>query len=392
MPRPKRGVFKRSQRKKVLIALYWWEDRVFEGVAQAAAEYGWILDCRMRWMHVIPQLTEWKGDGIIANPGFSEPLQPLLDLVKNSGIPTIELQSFGDDPCAARVILDQEAIGRMAARYFLSLGFRNLSYVQFADNQLEESRSAGFAEAAQAAGANVFKVRFGSLARTLARQPKPLALWAVNDVNAIDVLTACLDAGYRVPEEVAVMGADDSRVFCDFAEVPLSSVSCNFEEQGRVAARMLHEVMEGNPPAAETVRVRPSGVTSRRSADTIAVPDLAASRALRLIRDRFQEALKMPEIAREVGVSLRRLQNAFRRHFGFTMAHELARVRVEHSKELLTDRRLKLEAVALESGFSNRFHYIRAFQRLTGETPTAFRRRIRQEDSESNEPAHPRIG
>lgn len=366
---------RREVRRKVLIALYWWEDRVFEGVAQVAAEHGWILDCRMRWRHMIPELASWQGDGIIANPGLSRPIEPLIDLIGRSEIPTVGLQGFGEYPSTVRVVLDHGAIGRMAAEHFLSLGFERIGYVLFADNPIEHARCDGFAGAVEAAGARFFRIPIAELRERLAAESMPVGLWALNDLNAIDVTTACLDAGFRVPEEVAVLGTDDSRTLCDFSEVPLSSVRCNFEEQGRVAAEILHRLMEGEALESESLVIEPAGVTSRRSTDTIAIPDLAAIEALRFIRDRFEEPLTVEQVAREVGVSLRRLQDSFRKHLGFTMAHEIARVRVEHARTLLADPQLKLDAVALESGFSSRFHFIRAFQRIMGETPTAYRKR-----------------
>lgn len=374
---------RRSHRRRVLLALYWWEDRVFEGVAKVAAERGWILDCRMRWTHMLPDLPQWRGDGIIANPGISQPLGPLLELLENSGIPAVGLQRFGDYPCALRVVPDHAAIGRLAAQHLLSLGFKHLGYVLFAENPIERARSNGFAEAVRTAGATFQEIPFDHLRAQLEALPKPLALWTVNDRNAIDVTTACLDADLQVPEEVAVMGADDSRILCDFAEVPLSSVNCNFEAQGFAAATRLHHLMEGEADAGETILIQPTGVSRRRSTDTVAIPDLAAIRALRILRDRFQEPLSIPEVAREVGVSVRRLQDAFRQHLGFTMVHEQMRVRVEHARRLLSDRQLKLDAVALESGFSSRFHLIRAFQRITGETPAAYRKRFANADAES---------
>jgi AraC-like DNA-binding protein len=59
------------------------------------------------------------------------------------------------------------------------------------------------------------------------------------------------------------------------------------------------------------------------------------------------------------------------------MLDELTRLRVEHSKRLLLNPKLKIETVGVESGFSNRFHFIRAFQRVTGETPKEYRKRLK---------------
>lgn len=337
----------------------------------------------MRWRNIIPDLPSWRGDGIIANPGLSNPITPLVELIERSGIPTVGLQRFGEYPCTTRVVLDHEAIGKTAGEYLLSLGFRRLGYVSFADNAIEKARCRGFVKAVEDAGAAVFQIPFVGLKEWVFAQPKPIALWAVNDLNAVEVTTACLDAGLRVPEEVAVLGADDSHTLCEFSEVPLSSVRCNFEEQGTLAATILHQLMEGEKRDPGPFVIQPAGVSGRRSTDTIAVPDLDVTRALRLIRDRFREPLTVEEIAAEVGVSLRRLQDAFQRHLPFTMVQEVARVRVEHARTLLADRRLKLDAVALECGFSSRFHFIRTFERVTGETPTAWRKRMENESAEA---------
>ena len=73
-------------------------------------------------------------------------------------------------------------------------------------------------------------------------------------------------------------------------------------------------------------------------------------------------------------MSLRKVQTHFQKHMGHSLLDELTHLRVEHSKKLLANRRLKIETVGLESGFSSRFHFIRAFQRVTGQTPKDYRR------------------
>ena len=363
-----------QERKRVLLALYWWEDRILEGVAKVAAEKGWILDCRMRWLNTLPDLSRWKGDGIIANPGVSNPMQPLIDLIDSSSIPTVGLQNFGDYPSTAKVLLDHESIGRVAAEHLLSLGFETLGYVTFANNAIEKTRCEGFTRKAHASGAKTAEFHIEKLLEKLQSEPKPIALWAVNDLNAIEVMTQCLDAGYKIPEEVAVLGTDDTHILCDLAAVPLSSVNCNFETFGEQAANLLHALMQGLPCPDAAILIQPSHVTVRRSTDTIAIPDLAAIQALRIIRDRYQTPLTIPQIAKEVGVSVRQLQTSFQRHLGFTMIQELTRIRVKHAKQLLQQTDLKLDAIALDCGFSNRFHFIRAFQRVTHIRPTAFRK------------------
>jgi DNA-binding LacI/PurR family transcriptional regulator len=43
----------------------------------------------------------------------------------------------------------------------------------------------------------------------LAKQPRPTAIFAANDLAAIDVLNSVLGAGLKVPEDIAVVGYDD---------------------------------------------------------------------------------------------------------------------------------------------------------------------------------------
>jgi LacI family transcriptional regulator len=54
-------------------------------------------------------------------------------------------------------------------------------------------------------------------------------------LGALNVLSA---RGIRVPEQVKLIGIDDSP-FCDMASVPLSSVSQEFQVRGRIAVRLL---------------------------------------------------------------------------------------------------------------------------------------------------------
>lgn len=379
MSEPSFWIKNKSPRRRILLALYWWEDRVFEGVARFAAEHSWTLDCQMKWTHALPSMKEWKGDGIIANPGFSSPVKPLIQLIKSSNAPVVGLQTFGEYSHTARVLQDHNAIGGLGAKHFSELKFQRVGFVKFADHPVETTRCKAFESSARAAGLDYHEFTFEGFQDEITKVPKPIGLMAMNDINAISLMTACLDSGFSIPEDVALVGADDSRIMCELAEVPLSSVNCNFEEIGYRAAETLQRLMDGEEILNTEQTIAPRGISMRRSTDTIAVPDPDAAKALRLIRDLFTENIGVSDIADQIGVPIRRLQASFQKNLGFTMIQELSRVRVEHAKTLLADKDLKLEAVALDSGFTSRFHLIRAFQRIAGETPASYRKRITDE-------------
>jgi DNA-binding LacI/PurR family transcriptional regulator len=72
----------------------------------------------------------------------------------------------------------------------------------------------------------------------LARHPEIDAVFAASDLMALGVLQALRAAGKSVPDDVAVVGFDDSAVAVA-AEPPLSSVRQPIEEMGREMTRLL---------------------------------------------------------------------------------------------------------------------------------------------------------
>jgi LacI family transcriptional regulator len=360
-------------RPRVLVAQSWWQDRLLEGVAQYAAQHNWVLDCDMRWTHRVPMANEWSGDGVIAYVGITRPLKPLIDFLGHQRAPVVLVQPAEVGFNFPSVIIPHEEIGGAAAEHLLGLGFHHFAFVEFADNIMERERCAGFCRAVEKAGQAVEVIRHRELPLRLGRLPQPMGLFAINDQNALAVMRVCLDAGYRVPEQFAIVGADNTEILCKFAPVPLSSVNCNFEKQGYEAAALLHRLMRGGKPPQQFMIISPNGVTARRSTDTIAIPDADATRALRFLRDHYREPIHLPQIASELTQSFRRAQIQFRRFTGRTMFQELVRLRVEHAKQLLRNPKIKIAQVATESGFGNRHHFIRAFRRTTGHTPRVYR-------------------
>jgi LacI family transcriptional regulator len=187
-------------RRRVLLAMYWWEDRILEGVARYAADHNWELECRMRWTHTTLGLEDWSGDGIIANAGFTQPLQQLIRKIRQAGVPMVSTQQLGEGG-GTRVIVRHHDVGRVAAEHLLSLGFTDLAYVFLENNEIERSRRNAFQSAVTGAGCSHHDIQFRHLARTLRSLPRPVALMAMNDINALSVMRVCLDAGYRIPED-----------------------------------------------------------------------------------------------------------------------------------------------------------------------------------------------
>jgi DNA-binding LacI/PurR family transcriptional regulator len=77
------------------------------------------------------------------------------------------------------------------------------------------------------------------MTRLLARPGRPVdAVFAASDLMAAGALRALRAAGQRVPDDVAVVGFEDSAV-ARYAQPPLTTVRQPIEEMGRQATRLL---------------------------------------------------------------------------------------------------------------------------------------------------------
>lgn len=113
----------------------------------------------------------------------------------------------------------------------------------------------------------------GSFERDIARQslsaflnnpnhPPFDAIFAGDDDAAVGVYDALNAAGLRIPDDVSVVGFDDSRM-APFLTPPLTTVRAPTEEVGRTAARQLFRLLEGQSP--ELVTLHPTQIVLRCS-------------------------------------------------------------------------------------------------------------------------------
>lgn len=83
------------------------------------------------------------------------------------------------------------------------------------------------------------------------KRPEFDAVFAGDDDAAIGVINALKEHGYHVPDDVAVVGFDDSRLSA-FLTPPLTTVRAPTEEVGRMAAEQLFDVINGQHPYGVT--------------------------------------------------------------------------------------------------------------------------------------------
>jgi LacI family transcriptional regulator len=375
-----------SARPRVLMALEWYDAKIHEGIAQYAGEAGWILDASMARMNTMPE--HWEGDGIITL--LNEEGSRYLPYIKSLNLPTVGI-GYALQGLHPILIGDHAKTGALGAEHFLNRNFRNFAFVFFDNGTLEKERCAGFEAALQESGKpykltkwknkNRTKVRsYGDmrdwLVSHLQNAPKPLAIMAQNDDSAILILYACIDAGISVPEEVAVLGADNNPLICDFAPIPLSSVDCDLHTLGYNAGEMLNNLIQGKKAPTKPVLSPPKGVVLRRSTDIPAIENPVIAKAIRFIWDHFEEPINVETIIQRTGMSRSLVYAEFDAAIDSSIAKEITRCRMNKAKTLLRTTALSINEIAPACGFSGVVSFCRAFNRETGMTALAYRNSI----------------
>lgn len=350
---------------------------VLRGIARYLRERGpWSIFLEQRELGAaLPDwIGRWKGDGIITrsdDPRLARtglPLVGLFDRVARRRGPPM-------------ILNDNRAVGRIAAQHLLDRGLRRLAFTGVRGEHWSELRLDGVRDAAREAGAEVsvldvpgrWEQQQEGLKRRLASLPKPLGLVAANDVLGLRALDACRRGGLAVPEEVAVVGADDDRELCELSDPPLSSVAFNPERAGYDAAALLDRLMRGGRPPRSSALIAPLGVSTRQSTDILAIPDPYVARALHVIRRHALEGITVGTVLREVPLSRRALEHRFVKLLGRTPKAEIQRLRIERVKTLLATTDLPIRRISDQLGFHQPAYLSSLFKRAVGVTPLAFR-------------------
>ena len=149
------------------------------------------------------------------------------------------------------------------------------------------------------------------LARWLATLPKPVGIMCCNDLRALQLLEAAQSAGALVPEEVAVLGANNDTVRCQLASPPLSSVATNPFQSGYRGAEILDHLMSGRTIPDQDLRLDPVEVVTRQSTDVLAIHDRNVAAALGYIRAHACEGITVAEIVRHAAAARSQLDASF---------------------------------------------------------------------------------
>ncbi len=358
------------------------------GIVEIARTLGWdLLDLQFT-KHELPH--DITPDGALLD---LLPEEPLTRQLRDMGCPTVRLGRLPHplDHLLPAVLPDQVAAGRMAAEHFAVRQFRHVGYVghdpwpmdscpplfaAFRDRAAElgcQCHLCRIKEDMDWSGDRKHSHRVQVIGEWLKDVSEPIGLLAFTDAWGATLCTICRQVGLSVPEDVAVLGTGNDIPTCTMSPVDLSSIDNAMGALGQQAARLLHRLMQGKPAPAQPLIIPPASVVVRHSTDVLAVNNPSVAQAMRFIWNHLEQDLSVNDVAREVGLSRRKLERAFQKHLNRGVHAELRRKRLERCCNLLRTTDLKIADLAPKVGFRSADFLHASFKKEFGTTPRTYR-------------------
>lgn len=208
---------------------------------------------------------------------------PILERVLRDGPPLVFVDRRFPQLHANYVGTDDEEVGAMATEHLIEIGCKRIAHLRGPDTSGGRGRLNGYLKAltrhqimvptgyVSAQGpADVHSIESGeALTRQLLKlKPRPDGIFTFNDPMGIGAIHAIRDAGLRVPEDIAVVGAGNL-YYTEELRIPLTTIDQQTEETGERTAKLVLSLLESKTPQhPRTVLLPPKLIVRASTAKT----------------------------------------------------------------------------------------------------------------------------
>jgi DNA-binding LacI/PurR family transcriptional regulator len=181
---------------------------------------------------------------------------PRVEEAWKMGVPLVLIPGNSRLPRIPSVDVDDLNGTLQAVDHLSGLGHRRIAFLNGpADSKYSVERAVGFSRGLKRRGLSSSRVMilesdfteqggYEGMKRFLSLAAPPTAVIVINDFSAMGALRAAKERGYRVPEDISLVGFGDVP-FSSMTDPPLTTVREPFREMGLEAAGMLLKMVQG---------------------------------------------------------------------------------------------------------------------------------------------------
>tara|TARA_R110002049_G_scaffold704_2_gene4649 strand:- start:7665 stop:8681 length:1017 start_codon:yes stop_codon:yes gene_type:complete len=257
--------------------------QVFSGIEKVANERGYILlscisdESYEKEVATLEFLGGGTVDGLIVSMAEETQFKNQLGHFQNildEQVPLVMFDRVSDEILCDKVVVDDFEAGYKTTKYFLNLGCRTVGLVTAIDHSsVGKLRVEGYKKALEEANIpydDKLILRVGKkddleVLLTFMLNYKAIdGIMALDEITAVEVLRLIKARGYRVPEDISVVGFTNGKL-SRYVTPALTAVSQHGTFIGETAAKVLIERIENNRNADNITKVIKTSLIVRDS-------------------------------------------------------------------------------------------------------------------------------
>jgi LacI family transcriptional regulator len=255
---------------------------VISGIEDVASQKGFtVIICQSnesfeREVANARTLLSHRVDGILVSISKETHSFDHLTNLQEGGIPLVFFDRIAPQIIADHVIINDMEASRNATRHMIETGRKRIAH--FAGPQsliIGRERLQGYLNALAESGlpvdnrliveADTFEKARNAVVEMLDSGIVPDGIFAVNDLTAIGAMQTIQKRGYKIPDDIAIVGFSDGR-FSGITDPNLTSVDQHGYEMGTTAAEMLFQrILSSEPEYIPQVKVLNADLIARGS-------------------------------------------------------------------------------------------------------------------------------
>jgi LacI family transcriptional regulator len=213
--------------------------------------------------------------------------------VEEAGIPYILIDRSFTGLAANFVGVNDEEVGALATRHLAEIGCQRIAHIGGSELSPVVGRMEGYKRTLAKLGLTadpelIYSVEqveelgdatgYQATKKLLQLKPQPDGIFCYNDAIAYGAISAVLDAGLRVPEDVAIVGCGNI-LYNKFLKIPLSSIDQQTAAIGQKAGTLALQLIEAGEPIPPSRILLEPKLVIRKSTERVAEKSPRAARA-----------------------------------------------------------------------------------------------------------------
>ena len=332
---------------------------------------------------IIKRIEEWGINAVIAQWEYEE-----VDFLIKLDIPVF-IQGYKEKKDNfSKISGNYTGAGEMAAKFFIKKRFKNFAFYGAKDLFWSSARAEGYRREIEKHGGIFFYFESELLNGVewskghvelndwLLSLPKPVALFACDDVFALQVSEICKLSNNSIPDELSLLGVDNDELICNLSYPAISSIVTDDENGGYNTGKMLNRIILNKKNVPFNIVIEPIRIELRRSTEKYNIMNDYILNVVKYIEDNYTSNISIEMLTKVVPLSRRTLEKRFKEEVGMSIYQFIIEKKVEQISNLLLTTEKSMFDIAMSAGYDDVRNVYRVFKQHTGITPTEFRKKF----------------